>query len=66
LVRYQTENDQKSFETALKDGITHARATVYKHNEAVYVEKIDSDLVQLKRIGETRSYWTDLKTIRKL
>lgn len=66
LAHYQQEGDLKVFNQALSDAIQHMRATKFRSGESVYIESTTSDLVQLRRPGDVREFWTDKEAIRRL
>lgn len=67
LRSFANQEDKEAFATELTVGLLSGSSTQFKNGEQVYLmdRKVFSYLVQIRRKGETISYWTNEKAIKK-
>lgn len=66
LIGYAVDGDQAAFEQAFFEGLLAGTCTMFEDGEPVYLEDtaLFSGLVQLRRPGETKAYWTAMEAIK--
>jgi hypothetical protein len=66
LLGYITDNDMNAFTQAFDEGLIEGTVVAFKNREPVYVEDAPflSGMVELRRSGETQTYWTVSEAIK--
>ena len=66
LVSYAVQKDNDAFSRGLAAGVVAGTCTMFKSGESVFITDtaIFSGMVEVRRKGETREYWTNLEAVR--
>ncbi len=66
LVGYAVDKDIEAFKKGLAVGLLTGQCTLFKNGETVFVTdtSIFSGLVQVRRKGDTTTYWTNMETVK--
>lgn len=67
LTSYAAQKDENAFKSALASGLADGTCTLFESGETVFVMDVKafSGLIQVRRKGETREFWTSIEAVRQ-